>query len=613
MGFIYGILSIGKNIDLPLIKRLEDAFILNNFTSKQLVENNLAIGMCWNQDKSPNCEIITNSEYTLIADIRLYNTKQLQKIFNFKTPAGAFLEAYKRWGNECANHLNGDFSIFLFDKTTRKATLFRDHIGARPLTYFANDEMLAFASHEFGIARAGIIPLKFSPRTVLAKLLHLSEEYTLTPFIGVLKLTPGHYFEYSQNQTKITKYWKPENITKDRSLTLEDSISSLRKLLIDATCSRSSGENIGVHVSGGLDSTGIASILADFKSNARIVGYSWTPKEHEPLAIKQIDETSLIQNFIENKKVEVKFIDGYGTIDKYKETIIPEFEVQCIELPIMKMAKDDAIDTLYSGWGGDEFCSSGLKGTLSHLLFRLKWITLLKYIRAKGWRNIAYISAYEVFEIIPPFSTIYSLNKIRWRNLKYFKISTIAKELSYIIIHRPKWPFSIKGKNSLMLNFIKQHHLANRMDSWAINAEKYGFEYRYPLLDKDIIEFWFSIPTKYTYHNFLGRYIFREVLKGILPEKIRNREDKGEALRITNTLRLRINAAEHAINAIEDNKWVKVTPFFNHQKFAEKADECKRDHQKTKSYKPWAFFVFTTYFRYCLLYKEFFLNIRNRS
>jgi len=71
-----------------------------------------------------------------------------------------------------------------------------------------------------------------------------------------------------------------------------------------------------------------------------------------------------------------------------------------------------------------------------------------------------------------------------------------------------------------------------RIDSWAINAERYGFEYKYPLLDKDLLEFWFSVPVEYTYRNMKSRNLYREALKGIMTEKVRVRRDKGEALRI---------------------------------------------------------------------------------
>ena len=88
-----------------------------------------------------------------------------------------------------------------------------------------------------------------------------------------------------------------------------------------------------------------------------------------------------------------------------------------------------------------------------------------------------------------------------------------------------------------MLNLLKNYHIPERMDSWSLYAERYGFEYKYPLLDKELLEYWFSIPVKHTYKNFETRLLYREAMKGILTEKIRKRTDKGEGARIAYSLK----------------------------------------------------------------------------
>ena len=55
------------------------------------------------------------------------------------------------------------------------------------------------------------------------------------------------------------------------------------------------------------------------------------------------------------------------------------------------------------------------------------------------------------------------------------------------------------------------------------------------MLDKQVLEFWFSLPVEFTYKDFNSRLLYRETMKGILTEKIRIRKDKGEALRIAYT------------------------------------------------------------------------------
>jgi hypothetical protein len=40
-----------------------------------------------------------------------------------------------------------------------------------------------------------------------------------------------------------------------------------------------------------------------------------------------------------------------------------------------------------------------------------------------------------------------------------------------------------------MLNLLHMYHIPDRMDSWSLHSERYGFTYKYPLLDKAVLEF----------------------------------------------------------------------------------------------------------------------------
>jgi hypothetical protein len=107
------------------------------------------------------------------------------------------------------------------------------------------------------------------------------------------------------------------------------------------------------------------------------------------------------------------------------------------------------------------------------------------------------------------------------------------------------------------------------MDSWAINAEIYGCEYKYPLLDKALLEFWFSIPTEYTYRNFQSRLLYREAMKELMPEKIRTRENKGEAIRIASTFKGLQEGRKHLEELFDSVSDQEHLPFVKPQKIRE--------------------------------------------
>ena len=100
------------------------------------------------------------------------------------------------------------------------------------------------------------------------------------------------------------------------------------------------------------------------------------------------------------------------------------------------------------------------------------------------------------------------------------------------------------------------------MDSWAYHSEKFGFEYKYPLLDKDVLEYWFSLPVNFTFEKLITRGLYREIMRGILPEPIRTREDKSETLRVKYLVQNMTNGKEYLEKLFEAIPDQDHLPFF---------------------------------------------------
>jgi asparagine synthase (glutamine-hydrolysing) len=74
---------------------------------------------------------------------------------------------------------------------------------------------------------------------------------------------------------------------------------------------------------------------------------------------------------------------------------------------------------------------------------------------------------------------------------------------------------------------IKYPNIPERIEETSLLAEKYGLTYVYPFLDIKLLEFFYSLPSEFKFKDGVGRILFRQAMKGILPEEIRNRKDKG--------------------------------------------------------------------------------------
>ena len=76
-----------------------------------------------------------------------------------------------------------------------------------------------------------------------------------------------------------------------------------------------------------------------------------------------------------------------------------------------------------------------------------------------------------------------------------------------------------------MLNF---YHLQNRCENWFTMGYRSGMEYKYPLLDKRIIEFMLKVPSELLCETDYSRPLLREISEGILPEEIRLNKSKND-------------------------------------------------------------------------------------
>jgi len=606
MGFLYGIVDFSQNkIPQQNMICLKKAFIQPGFDDKNFTGSFFSIGICWNKNLQANSDYYKQDQFTVLADIRLYNQETLRKEFPFKTPAEAFFKAFKKWGLQCANHLNGDFAVVLIDEQQKQVHLFRDHIGARPLAYHFNGKRLIFASNEFGLAKSGLFPLSLSEKTAVKRVFTLWGNYPLTVFNSIYKLTPGYIGLFSRKNKKIKKYWKPERIKTNKNLTYEDTIALLREKLIQATMSRVSDGKIGVHVSGGMDSTGLACILADYLDDkSRITGYSWTPENYNERYGNQIDERLSIEAFVKDKHVPIRYLQN-ESYERAKGSIVPDFEIQHIEQPIMRTASQNGDSIIFSGWGGDEFVSLSLRSTFGHLFFRFKWLTLLSFVKKLGIKDSLWRFRIEVLPLLIPFRMIYVYQPFKWSNISYFSLPFSIRNSFRILFHKRKGSFSILGRKQFMLNLIKLYHLPDRMDAWSMNAEKVGIEYRYPLLDKELLEFWFSIPIEYTYRGFEKRILYREALRGILTENIRIKTKKNEGVFMHFLLQSNRHEFPYLANVLESTPKNRYIPFFKHKVYQQKANRILNFPKNTQKAEIHTYADLTNYLRYLNLYHEY--------
>ena len=199
----------------------------------------------------------------------IYNYKELRKDaeaigihFSSQSDTETILSSYAQYGVDAAKHLRGMFAYALWDEKKNRLVLSRDRFGIKPLYYAVVDNLFVFASE----AKA-LLPFLPSVKTnpdALAE--YLTFQYSIsdkTLFEGIDQVMPGHTVVIQNGVISIEKYWDIQYEV-DYSWTSKSAEEALRELLTDSLdVHLRSDVEVGSYLSGGIDSTLIATLAAD--------------------------------------------------------------------------------------------------------------------------------------------------------------------------------------------------------------------------------------------------------------------------------------------------------------------------------------------------------------
>ncbi|MBN1103076.1 MAG: hypothetical protein JXL84_06660, partial [Deltaproteobacteria bacterium] len=172
------------------------------------------------------CTSLGENPYILF-DGELFNDRS-----DGQTDVELFREYYEKYERDCFSRLDGSFSCAIIEKDD-EVVLARDHVGARPLFFGSDDSIFFFSTEMKGLAD------------------HVQ--------FNIQELPPGHIY----STKKGLKEFKPFTVELPEPSDQKQTAQTLHDLLVDAVRRRMDGVG-GVSLSGGLDSSIIATIAKEF-------------------------------------------------------------------------------------------------------------------------------------------------------------------------------------------------------------------------------------------------------------------------------------------------------------------------------------------------------------
>jgi asparagine synthase (glutamine-hydrolysing) len=353
------------------------------------------------------------------------------------------------------------------------------------------------------------------------------------------KLSPAHFLEFKleKKEIKISNYWKIEDYFKISNKKEEEIIDELEEILIDGFRLRMvSDVEVGVFLSGGVDSSLVASILQKHYGNINTftIGFRENRYDESKYAkevashigtnhfseILEVDKArEILKNFV--KIYDEPFGDSSG---------IPTYLVS-------QIAKENGVKVVLSADGGDElFCGyerywfcENIINKFSKLPFKKGFNSLLNFFNPLFLR----IPIKNMEHKLGFLSNI--LTSSSYQEMYETMIKNYRDDIKEILNISPKFvkrsyfefgkQFDIKQAMMLwdFYNYLPNDILVKMDRATMYNS----IEGREPLLDNKIIEYSATIPFELKYKNKESKYILKKVLERYLPKELIYRKKMG--------------------------------------------------------------------------------------
>lgn len=175
------------------------------------------------------------------------------------------LHAYSVWGVDCVDHLMGDFAFALWDDDTQTVFCATDQFGVAPL-YFATPSGGLIVSNTLNCIRLhpGVTDTLCDQAIGDYLLFRMNTDLTTTTLADIHKVPAGHRMIWKNGESQTSRYWAPGE-PDYRRRSEADYHEEFGALFEQAVLDRLRADAAGTHVSGGMDSTSVAAVLASAK------------------------------------------------------------------------------------------------------------------------------------------------------------------------------------------------------------------------------------------------------------------------------------------------------------------------------------------------------------
>ena len=495
--------------------------------------------------------------YAIVHNGEIYNYLELRdelkrKGYNFRTQTDTevLVAAYDNWKEDCVHRFDGMFAFAIWDQKEKELFAARDRFGEKPFHYVSDetDRAFLFASEIKALWSVGL-GKQFNKKMLFN---FLTIGYTDNPnqpdetfYTTIKKLPPASILKIKLEPellTSIEEYWDIDLEKQNDSITDEQAIEKFTELFTTSVNRRlRSDVPLGTSLSGGLDSSSIAATISKIQASIPIdIGATGRP------APRLKTFSVIFPGFEKNEESYINQVANHLSLRSSKTSIIeseiPELFQKLVyfqdepfgsagalpQFKIFELAAQNEIKVLLDGQGADETLAGYTK------YYKWYWQELFRkreLIGSQELRKTKQLGINEKFgmknimsSLLPEMASVfleqqYLLHALKQEDLTKDFVHFQSEEAYYTT----PTIFSLNG--ALYFNTC-MHGLEELLRYADRNSMAHGREVRLPFLNHELVEFVFSLSSRFKIRDGRTKWILRKVTEPILPADISWRTDK---------------------------------------------------------------------------------------
>lgn len=494
-----------------------------------------------------------NGRYVMAFNGEIYNYRTVRDrllrdnrvtAFRGTSDTEVLLEAVCAYGvKETLRMIKGMFAFAVYDKKERVLSLARDRVGEKPLYYgFTGAEGFVFASDLNSIAALDGFdnPLNTHVLEQYFRYGYIPAPYTI--YENIYKLEPGKMLIIKSpfNNYNSYCYWSMEEAAVYGQEHLfhgneEEAADELERLLKESIRGQMVADvPVGAFLSAGIDSSTVVSLMQSL-SGKRVKSFTigmWDEKFNEARIAREIAQhlgTEHTELYIteEDARSVIPLLAGMFGEPYADSSQIPTYLVS-------RMTREHVTVSL-SGDGGDElFGGYNTYTSVERIWNRTKKIPSVVRRPASALLGAACGGKTGAMATRARLLGARSVEDMYLRSEIGEGLEIVRKEHRLpnmegcrTIMDTYRTGLLREPQHNLMLMDLLMYHpddILNKVDRTAMSV---SLETRVPMLDKDVVEFAWTLPLSYKKKDGVTKKILRDVLYRYVPRELMERPKKG--------------------------------------------------------------------------------------